>query len=407
MEETGFRGWRLSRLPFALFALLAGLALMGLMSVNAAAQIYDAASDFSPINNPNGVWSYGEETSRGATFNLYSIHTKYGVLDEWLNAGSVSNDPGVWHNPFSYSVNQGYIVPAGGLAFHPGYNGENSVVRWTAPDAGTLVVSGYFMGDAPSPVTTTDVAVLYNSTTTLFSGNIDSYNVPLPFSESVKVAAGDTLDFNVGDGNDHSYRFDTTGIDATIGYVPVLSAISPPTTDAGGKTVTLTVKGSNFSSTSTVNWNSSTLSTTYVSSDLLNAEVPASLIAAPGKAEVSVTTPDVGTSRSKPFTMLQTTLKLTGVQISKYGSGNYVALISLRNVGYLTATTATVTKATLNGAAATNLPLTVGDIASAATPTASLTFPAATGASGQKVVLKIVGTFTGGTFSGSATVTLP
>jgi hypothetical protein len=388
------------------FTILAGLALMGLTSMNAAAQTYDAASDFSPTNNPNGAWSYGWETNRGSTFTRDDTSvTETNGLEDWTRPSSF---PNIVKNSTSHSITGGTVTfPALKLTFHPGPNGENGVLRWTAPNGGAVIVNGDFIGDDSYYPTTTDVAILHNSVTTLFSGNIDSYNVPLPFSATVIVAAGDTLDFNVGYGTDHTFQNDTTGIDATIGYVPVLVALSPPTTDAGGHRAILNVKGSNFSTTSVINWNGSPLSTKYVSSDLLKAEVSASLIAAPGKAEVSVTTPDVGTSRSKPFTILQTTLKLTGVQMSKDGSGNYVAAVSLKNVGHLTAPNATVTKSTLNGVSATNLPLTVGDIASDATATANLTFLANTGTSGQTVVLKVACTFTGGTFGGSATVTLP
>src|SRR5207249_3324100 len=48
--------------------------------------------------------------------------------------------------------------------------------------------------------------------------------------------------------------------------VPTITSISPTSTIAGSGSFTLTVNGTNFVSTSTVNWNGSALATTFVSS---------------------------------------------------------------------------------------------------------------------------------------------
>lgn len=37
-----------------------------------ASYIYDAAADFSPTSNPNGVWSYGWSATLGGAFQLYT-----------------------------------------------------------------------------------------------------------------------------------------------------------------------------------------------------------------------------------------------------------------------------------------------------------------------------------------------
>jgi alpha-D-ribose 1-methylphosphonate 5-triphosphate synthase subunit PhnH len=67
-----------------------------------------------------------------------------------------------------------------------------------------------------------------------------------------------------------------------------LSSLSPSSTIAAGSSFTLTVNGSNFDSTSVVNWNGAGLTTTFVSSILVNAVVPASDIANAGTASVTV-----------------------------------------------------------------------------------------------------------------------
>src|SRR5439155_16237233 len=68
----------------------------------------------------------------------------------------------------------------------------------------------------------------------------------------------------------------------TISAVPTVGSLSPICATAGGTQFTLTVNGTNFVSTSTVKWNGTALTTTFVSSTRLTATVPASLITTPG-----------------------------------------------------------------------------------------------------------------------------
>ena len=192
---------------------------------------------------------------------------------------------------------------------------------------------------------------------------------------------------------------------------PVLSSISPTSTDAGGPGFTLTVKGSSFLNSSTVNWNGSPLTTTFVSATQLKAFVPTSLIANPGKVKVTIITPTPGggASTAKTFTVLLTTLKLVSATLTKDSTtGVYTANLTLTNVGYNTAPNVTVTKATLGAATtSTSLPVSVGSMAAGSSGNTALTFPASAGASGTVVSLKVSGKFTGGTFSGSLKVKLP
>lgn len=190
---------------------------------------------------------------------------------------------------------------------------------------------------------------------------------------------------------------------------PILKSLSPASVNAGGPAFILTVKGSNFLNGSTVNWNGSALTTTYVSSTQLKAAVPASLIAGPGTAHITVATPGAATSAAKSFTILATTLKMVSATLSRNSTtGVITANLSLKNMGYLTASNVRITKATL-GAANTGsaLPVSVGSIAAGASGSAGLSFPGSAGAAGTVVSLKVSGTFTGGTFSGSLKVTLP
>src|SRR5216110_210316 len=90
--------------------------------------------------------------------------------------------------------------------------------------------------------------------------------------------------------------------------VPTTTSISPNCTTAGSADFTLTVNGTNFVSTSTVNWNGAPLATSFVSSTQLTATVPASLVATAGTASVTVANPSPGggTSNAQTFTIANT-----------------------------------------------------------------------------------------------------
>ena len=90
--------------------------------------------------------------------------------------------------------------------------------------------------------------------------------------------------------------------------VPTTTLISPTCTTAGSADFTLTVNGTNFVSTSTVNWNGAPLATSFVSSTQLTATVPASLVATAGTASVTVANPSPGggTSNAQTFTIANT-----------------------------------------------------------------------------------------------------
>ena len=75
---------------------------------------------------------------------------------------------------------------------------------------------------------------------------------------------------------------------------PVISSLSPSSSQAGGSAFTLTVNGNNFISTSEVRWNNSPRTATYVSSTQLTAAIPAVDIATAGTSAVTVVNPAPG-----------------------------------------------------------------------------------------------------------------
>ena len=191
--------------------------------------------------------------------------------------------------------------------------------------------------------------------------------------------------------------------------LPVLaiSALSPTSVLAGGPSVTLIVKGTGFASGAVARWNGNPLATTFVSSAELKATVPAGIAPSELLAYISVANPNGGISNVKTLPVALTAIQVKSVTLTRNSSTQAVtAVVTLKNAGYETAPSVAVTAATLGTTKASNLPVTVGAMAAGATATATLTFPNP-GTAGTKTHLAVSGTFTGGTFKGTLTVTLP
>jgi len=86
---------------------------------------------------------------------------------------------------------------------------------------------------------------------------------------------------------------------------PSINALSPNSNQLDGTGFTLSVVGSNFIAGSSVQWNAASMPTTFVNSNLVTAEIPASAVAVTGPDTVTVVNPAPGggTSNSLNFTV--------------------------------------------------------------------------------------------------------
>lgn len=144
---------------------------------------------------------------------------------------------------------------------------------------------------------------------------------------------------------------------ASLNPLPILTKIAPASANAGGPAFTLTVSGSGFLSSSTVLWNGNALTTQYVSATQLTANVPASLIAQAGMAQVAVSNPGPGGGSSDvlEFTIAgaaSPTTTTTTLSVSPAG-GTLTA-------GSTYSLTATVAPSSGTGAPSGNVVFTVG-----------------------------------------------
>src|SRR5262249_1773488 len=107
-------------------------------------------------------------------------------------------------------------------------------------------------------------------------------------------AAGNAANGTGGTAGCCIYTTSVTMQPAVIQRAPTISSLSPNAATAGGPAFALTVTGTNFVSSSVVQWNGTDRQTTFVSGTELTAQIPAGDIASAGTASVTVSNPAPG-----------------------------------------------------------------------------------------------------------------
>jgi N-acetylneuraminic acid mutarotase len=126
-----------------------------------------------------------------------------------------------------------------------------------------------------------------------------------PAAGSTPPTGTDTLSvtFTPTDTTDYTTATATVQLTVTLpNPAPAISSLSPAIASASGAAFTLTVNGTGFVANSTVNWGTTALTTTYVSSTKLTAPVSAAEIAFAGTSPVTVVTPTPGGGTSNVLT---------------------------------------------------------------------------------------------------------
>jgi PEP-CTERM motif-containing protein len=207
-RSTGFKQCAASSMAGLIFS---GLAIAFTAGTAASASTYNNSADFSLASNPNGVWSYGYETTLGGSLTLYNVTSTPDGQQVWNSSGlNVDGTPGDLNNPTN-AVFAG-IVPAHTAIFSPGPADQLSVYRFTSPSTGVFNLSASFkLLDSGA----TDVYILENGTE-LFSAALDQASLSASFSKSLVLAKGDLVDFEVGFPSNGSFYSDTTAVNATL-----------------------------------------------------------------------------------------------------------------------------------------------------------------------------------------------
>ncbi len=203
---------------------------------------FDPSTDFSFRDNPNQVWQYGYSETKSLAPDQFRVDVQSDRVDRQCDpTGSI----GFWHPAANHGPGPGYYpyvayntagqteVGCKGWAARPGeiameasVTGQYSLVRFTAPRAGSYQVSAQFEG-IHYGLSTTDVHVLHNGVS-LFDADIDGYggdpafhkvegvSPTAKYSGQVELKTNDTVTFAVGYGKDGTNSGDTTGLFAQV-----------------------------------------------------------------------------------------------------------------------------------------------------------------------------------------------
>ncbi len=208
-----------------------------------------------------------------------------------------------------------------GLGLLGGCSGGGDTALTTVPTAHLAITLPTTTVTAGTPVTFTVAALdAANHVVSTYVGTVQitssDKSAKLPPNSTLAQGVGTfTVTFNTT-GNQTITASDTVG-DASSGISPAVSvkqipapaiaSLSPAMTLNGGAGFTLIVNGSNFVPTSVVQWSGSNLTTAFVSSSRITAQIPAPDIDTAGAATVTVFNPAPGGGRSNSATFTITT----------------------------------------------------------------------------------------------------
>lgn len=166
---------------------------------------------------------------------------------------------------------------------------NGSTVRWNGADRATTFVSSTQL---TAQIPATDLATAGTATVTVVN--------PAP-----------------GGGTSNALSFTVNN------PVPTLVSINPNFANTGGAAFALLVTGTNFVSSSVVQWNGANRPTTFVSATQLTAQIPASDLATAGTANVTVfnPAPGGGTSTVQTFSINNSVPTLTALNPSAATAG--------------------------------------------------------------------------------------
>jgi hypothetical protein len=259
-----------------------------------------ALADTSGPNNP----STGADDSSIGTIT-WTNPTRVTASDNSYATASL-NDNQISH--YLKATGFGFAIPAGSTI-----NGITASIEKKAStgkriqDYRVRIIKGGVIGSTDKADTTqwgtSDTSTIYGGVADLWGetwtvSDINNSNFGLAISAYKNATQGNAVTASVDN------------VRITITYtvnnpVPTTTSISPTSKAYGEAQFTMTVNGTNFISTSIVNFNGSARTTTYVSPSQLTAIIPASDLLSVGTANITVfnPAPGGGASNSQTFTI--------------------------------------------------------------------------------------------------------
>jgi hypothetical protein len=225
-------------------------------------------------------------------------------------------------SPGSAAVTVSNPIPGGGisqnaatfqiLATQPNSPLISGVSPATASPKGaafTLTVNGsnFVAGNANSPCTSEPVSGPFSGSVVSWNGSPRCTNFVSATQLTAQISATDIVTtgcdnisvFTYGGGGNAVYSPAASFIVSSTG-APVICSISPASVVAGASAFTLAVAGAGYTSSSTVNWNGSARTTTFVSANALQAQIKSADVAKAGTASVTVASSGGGGGASSP-----------------------------------------------------------------------------------------------------------
>jgi hypothetical protein len=183
----------------------------GLLVSPAFATQYDVRNDFSPAQNPNGVWSYGYSAALAGPFSLCTEIYEDSNQEFWYKAGGTPR-----YYPDCGRLPRGL---SGNFTMTPSGADEYAIVRWTAPFRARIQVAGHFRGYWPT-LADGDVHILHAGVSLFSSAIQPSGQPPVNFALTRNIESGETIDFCIGVGANGSYDRDRAILVAQVTALP-------------------------------------------------------------------------------------------------------------------------------------------------------------------------------------------
>jgi hypothetical protein len=193
----------------------------------AEAATFDPGAQFSATSNPNGVWSYGQDSlfNNPPFDGPLTLLPYFRVNSEGLQLWDSFENPTAWntaiyYNPTSTTItdpNYG-VVGAGQLGFSA-YNGADITLRFTAPMTSLYNISGSFYGQNQNTIDSLSDVYILKDGVSIFNGAVLGFGLDSAFNMNLTLDTGDYLDFTVDTGSG-------IGLSLDIATVPEPASLS-------------------------------------------------------------------------------------------------------------------------------------------------------------------------------------
>ncbi len=289
------------------------------------------------ITLPLSDWFVGSAmTSMGGSIDGHTPATMQAAVDFYHNLGALTNIYGHINSTDSntmgayvqYAAAKPNMWAANAVGIYDWWKERSNAVvsslTYTYSTLSATAIAQVTITGATDPDTAIEVVIPYTNNLNIDDLVVSLNGTPTDTSK-YRVIGGNVVKILVGNS--------TSAVEVQYPFqypVPTTTSLSPAAVKSGLGDFVLTVNGTNFISSSVVEWKGSSRTTTFVSSTQLTAAISASDIATAGTASVTVfnPAPGGGTSNAQTITVDNTapTAAITYAPVGSYKSGAAVTI---------------------------------------------------------------------------------